>query len=192
LERGRLTFDGPAPEGIARYTRAAAVSPSVDLTSVTDRRGQHEYGRLCSVSLFDAAGQPRDNFAMGEAMIVEIEAECSRRLYPGEVVFSLSNMYGVSIHYFVSSWEGLELDLGPGRHRFRVTIPQVLVFPGTYTLNLCLKRQGSSPDDEVDNAIQFTVDGADVTGHNPYFERYSFSKAEVYCPSDWMHTTAID
>lgn len=68
----------------------------------------------------------------------------------------------------------------------------MLVFPGTYTLNLCLKRQGSSLDDEVDNAIQFTVDGADVTGHNPYFERYSFSKAEVYCPSDWTHTTQID
>ena len=136
LERGRLTFDGPAPRG----SRATLGRPRSARRSTSPRSptggAQHEYGRLCSVSLFDSADQPRDNFAMGEAMVVEIEAECSRRLCPGEVLFSLNNMFGVSMHYFVSSWEGLELDLRPGRHRFRVTIPEVLVFPGRYTLNL--------------------------------------------------------
>jgi lipopolysaccharide transport system ATP-binding protein len=192
MERGRLTFDGPTSTGIAQYTRAAKASPSADLRCVTDRRGPREYGCFTTISLFDAVGQPRDNFAMGEAMTVEIEAECSRRLYPAEVTFALSNIYGIRIHYFVSAWEGLELDLEPGRHRFRVIIPQILVFPGTYTLSLSLKRQGCAMDDGIENAIELTVDGADVTGHNPYFERYSFSKAEVYCPSQWTHFLAAD
>jgi lipopolysaccharide transport system ATP-binding protein len=187
MEQGRITFDGPSADALTRYARLATASPSVDLSSVTERRGRQEYGRLTSVSLFDAGGRPCDHFAMGETMIVEIEVECSRRIYPGEVVFALVNSYGMSIHYFVSAWEGLELDLVPGCHRFRVTIPQVLVFPGTYGLGLALKRQGDPMDDGVDGAIRFTVDGADVTGHNPYFERYAFCKTEVYCPSHWTY-----
>ncbi len=41
MEQGRLTFDGPAPDAIVRYLQAAAVTPSVDLSSVTNRQGPH-------------------------------------------------------------------------------------------------------------------------------------------------------
>src|SRR5271157_1889586 len=187
MRQGRLTFDGPTSEGITSYLRAGAVSPSVDLSSATNRQGAHEYGRLSSLSAFNAAGRPCDSFAMGDAMIVELEVECSRRLYPAEVGFSLANSFSATIYLFVSHWEGLELDLELGRHRFRVTVPQVLVFPGTYILTPYFKRQGYPIDDQVDAAIQFTVVGADVTGHNPDFERFSVSKGEVYCPSLWTH-----
>jgi homopolymeric O-antigen transport system ATP-binding protein len=192
MKQGRMTFDGPTAEGLTRYVRAAAVATSVDLSTTTNRRGPREYGLISSVSLFDSAGRPCDNFAMGEAVIVEMEIDCIRRLYPAEVGFVLINGYGTTIHYFVSAWEGLHLDLQPGRHRLRVTIPQVLVHPGTYALSLWLKRQGLLLDDQVDEAIQLVVHSADVTGHNPYFERYSFSKAEVYCPSEWTHTAVMD
>jgi lipopolysaccharide transport system ATP-binding protein len=192
LEQGRLTYDGPTAEGLARYVRAAAATPSVDLTSVTNRQGPREYGRLTSISMFDAAGRPCDHFAMGDTMVVEFEIECHKRLYPSEMGFGLANTYSVTIHYFVSAWEGLEIDLKPGRHRFRVTIPQVLVYPGTYVLTPYLKRQGYPVDDQVDTAIQLTIVESDLTGHNPYFVRYSRSKAEVYCPSEWLHTPVID
>jgi lipopolysaccharide transport system ATP-binding protein len=192
MRQGRLTFDGPSSAAIARYLQAGAATPSVDLSSATNRQGAHEYGRLSSLSLFDAAGSPCDSFAMGEAMIVELQVECSRRLYPAEVGFGLASSLGATIHLFVSAWEGLELDLEPGRHRFRVTVPQVLVFPGTYILTPYFNRQGRPIDDQVDAAMQITVVGADVTGHNPYFERHSFSKGEVYCPSLWTHMSEID
>jgi lipopolysaccharide transport system ATP-binding protein len=192
IEQGRLTFGGPSSAAIARYLQAAAIAPSVDLRSVTRRQGPHEYGRLTALSLFDAAGQPCDSFAMGEAMVVELELECSRRLFPAEVGFGLGSSFGATIHLFVSAWEGLELDLEPGRHRFRITVPQVLVFPGTYILSAYMKRQGYRIDDQVDAAIQLTVAGADVTGFNPYFERYSFSKGEVYCPSQWTQMSESD
>jgi len=192
MREGRLVFDGPSSAAIARYLQAAAVTPSVDLLAATNRQGPHEYGRLSSLALFDAAGSPCDRFAMGEAMIVELEVECSRRLYPAEVGFGLASSLGATIHLFVSAWEGLELDLEPGRHRFRVTVPQVLVFPGTYILSLYFKRQGRTIDDQVDAAMQITVVQADVTGHNAYFERYAFSKGEVYCPSQWTHMSEIE
>ncbi len=191
MEQGRLTFDGSAPDGIARYLRAGSTSPSIDLSSVTNRQGPREYGRWSSISLLDAVGRPCNNFAMGDAMTVEMELVCSKRLYPAEIGFGLANAYGVTLHLFVSAWEGLELDLEPGRHRFRVTVPQVLVFPGTFILTPWLKRQGQIIDDQVDAAIQLSVVGADVTGHNSYFEAYARSRSEVYCPSEWTHIPEI-
>ena len=196
MDKGRVTFDGPAHAGIARYALSSAVSPSVDLTGVSNRHGPGEFGRFRSIALFNGADEPCDQFAMGEAMTVELELECSQRLYPAEVGFSLANAYGAMLHIFVSAWEGLEVDLTPGRHRFRVTVPQVLVFPGIYALTPYFKRQGSAVDDQVDAAVQITVVGADLTGYNPYFERISnhpqASKTAVYCPSQWSHTPAVE
>jgi lipopolysaccharide transport system ATP-binding protein len=189
LEKGRLTFDGPTLEGIARYVRAAAQTPAVDLSALTNRLGKHEYGILTALSLFDTSGHPCDHFPMGDTVVVELELDLKRRVYPAEVGFAVRNSFGVAIHYFVSAWEGLELDLAPGKHRFRITIPQVLVYPGTYTLTPWMKRQGEPIDDQIDDPIQITIGGADVTGHNAYFERYSSSKVEVYCPSEWTHCT---
>jgi lipopolysaccharide transport system ATP-binding protein len=193
MEEGRVTFDGPAHTGITRYALPSALSPAVDLTEITNRHGRGEFGRVRSIALFNEADEPCDHFAMGEAMTVELELECCRRLYPAEVGFGLTNAYGAWIHFFVAAWEGLELDLKPGRHRFRVTVPQVLVFPGTYALTPWLKRQGALVDDQVDCATQLTVIGADVTGHNPYFEWLAeISQNAVYCPSRWSHLPAVE
>jgi lipopolysaccharide transport system ATP-binding protein len=191
MEQGQLTFDGPTSAGISHYSRGGAITWSVDLSSVANRQGPVEYGRLLSVSLFDGAGRPCDHFSMGDAMIVEMELECSQRICPAEVGLALQNAFDLTIHLFVSTWEGLELDLEPGRHRFRVTVPQVLVYPGTYSFTPWVKRQGCVTDDQIDEAIHLVVEGADVTGHNPYFERYTYSKVEVYCPSEWRHTSEL-
>jgi lipopolysaccharide transport system ATP-binding protein len=187
VDKGRITFEGPARAGIELYALAAAVNPSVDLTHVANRQGLQEHGRFTAVSLFNAAGQPCDSFAMGDEMTVELEVECVRRLAQAEVGLSVVSAVGSTIHNFVSTWEGLELDLEPGRHRVRMIVPRVLVYPGTYGLIPWLKRRGSPVDDQIDGAISFSVIGADLTGHSPYFERYGRSKSEVYCPSRWAH-----
>jgi lipopolysaccharide transport system ATP-binding protein len=180
MEQGRLTFDGPTTEGISHYSRAGSLTSAVDLASVENRQGPTEFSRILSLSLLDGAGHPCDHFSMGDAMIIEIELECSQRICPAEVGVALENVFAVTMHHFVSTWEGLELDLEPGRHRFRVTVPQVLVYPGTYSLTPWVKRHGCPDDDHVNEAIRLVVEGADVTGHNPCFERYANSKVEVY------------
>ena len=185
LERGNLVFEGPTRGGIERYTLNAAVSPSVDLSQAVARKGPGEHGRCGAVSLFSSSGVACDAFAMGDAMTVELEVDISKHLRQAEVGFTLDNALGSTIHVFVSTWEGLELDLAPGRHRFRATIPEVLVYPGIYTLSVWMKREGQPVDDQVEHAVSFTVVGADLTGHNPCFERYAGSKSEVYCKSRW-------
>jgi hypothetical protein len=40
----------------------------------------------------------------------------------------------------------------------------------------------------VDQPVVFTVMESDLTGHRPYFERYTYTNCEVYWPSTWSHT----
>jgi len=188
LENGKVTFDGPSQVGVERYSLAGAMAPAVDLTAATNRQGPREHARFAAISLFNKDRQPCDNFFMGEPMTVELEIECSRRLKSAEVGFSVANALGVRIHMFVSTWEGLHCDLIEGWHRFRISVPKLLVYPGTYTVTPFLKRSGQAVDDQVDAAISFAVMEADLTGHRPFFKRYTHSKCEVYCPSRWRHS----
>jgi lipopolysaccharide transport system ATP-binding protein len=191
MDNGQLDFDGPTREGIERYMQRSAARPAVDLTNADQRVGRGEYGRFVSIALFNDAGQPCDSFAMGDSMVIELTIECTKRLRGAEIGLLLDNSMGTHLHAFRSTWEGLHCDLDVGRHLIRITIPRLLVFPGTYSLS-CWMRQGKSGvDDEVCFAIWFNVIGADLTGHRADFQEHAdniyASKCEVYCPSRWHH-----
>jgi lipopolysaccharide transport system ATP-binding protein len=186
MEQGRAAYDGLTQDGIERYSRCGAASSSVDLTAAGFKRhGPGEFARLASIALFDRAGAPCESLAMGDPLTVELTIDCARPKRGAEVGFVLANLLGTRIHLFVSTWEGLRCDLALGRNVFRATIPHILAFPGSYTLTPWVTHAGHPVDDQVDAAISFSVVGKDLTGHNPSFERYAYSKCETYCPSVW-------
>jgi lipopolysaccharide transport system ATP-binding protein len=187
LEKGALVFDGPPRAGIEKYMSCPTASIRADLENVTDRWGPGQLTRLKSIALFNASGQPCDVFSMGEPVVVELELICTRPLNVPEIGIALTNTFGTTIHNFVSTWEGWQAPLDVGLHRFRIQIPRLVVHPGTYLFTPWAKHQAGNADDEVTHAIAFTVVGADLTGHRPYFEKYSESRCEVYCPSTWSY-----
>jgi hypothetical protein len=193
LDSGQVIFDGPVHDGIAKYSVTASAAVSADLTNHSDRGGLGQYARFKSIALFNAAGQPCDTFSMGDTVNVEMELVCGRPLDSAEIGIGVMNSLGAYIHNFVSNWEGLRTRLDVGTHRFRVAIPKLSVYPGTYSLTAWVCRQGSQRvDDQVDNAIAFIVMESNLTGHNPYFERYRLSKCEVYWPSTWSHSSSLE
>ena len=185
LEQGKILFDGDVSAGIARYMANVTQAPTVDLSDVKVRRGPGQYGRIDWLSVYDKAGQPRDTFAMGATMVVRLGIQCIQRITLPEIGIALTNQMGLTLHLFVSTWEGLDGDLSEGRHTFEVEIPQLFLYPGRYILTPWLKRQGTAVDDQVDNVLMIEVIGADITGYGPYFERYRHSGCEVYVPSVW-------
>jgi lipopolysaccharide transport system ATP-binding protein len=191
LENGRADYDGPVRAGIDRYMQSSATTPLVNLRNTTNRVGKAKHGRFVSIGLFNTSGQPCDHFAMGDALIIEAEFECTRQMGAAEITLGLANALGTYLHLFVSTWEGLHCKLTVGRHRFKITIPRLLVYPGTYALTPWLRRGKEPVEDQVNFCVWFTVIGANVTGHNPDFQghvddKYA-SKCEVYCPSSWRH-----
>ena len=185
LDQGKLVFDGDVLAGITRYMSNVGQAASRDLFDVKTRRGPRQFARIAWLSVHDKTGQARDMLLMGAPIIIRLEILCMQTIQRPEIGIALTNQMGVTIHLFVSTWEGLDGDLNEGRHTFEVEIPQVMVYPGRYILTPWVKRQGTSVDDQVDNALMIEVMGADVTGYGPYFDRYKHSGCEVYVPSVW-------
>jgi len=120
---------------------------------------------------------------MGQTVVVRLEILCKQPMVSPEIGVALRDQMGMTLHLFVSTWEGLNGRLDVGRHTVEIEIPQLLVYPGRYVLIPWIKQQGVGVDDQVNDALIIQVVGADITGHQPYFERYSHGK--VYAPSIW-------
>jgi lipopolysaccharide transport system ATP-binding protein len=187
LEGGAAVFDGPTRAGIERYMGNVCLSPGGDLQNAL-HSGPCRFARIKAISLLNKAGLPCDAFSMGDTLIVDMEVECTQRLARPEVAFALQNRMGMNVQLFVSTWEGWDGPMEVGVHRFRIKIPNIAVYPGTYALTPWVTRHGESIDHQVDQAIIFTVMEADLTGHRPYFERYTYTNCEVYWPSTWSHS----
>jgi lipopolysaccharide transport system ATP-binding protein len=187
LESGGIVFNGPTRAGIDRYMGTLSKGTRGDLRSAL-QSGPCRYARIESMALFNEAGLPCDTFCMGVPMIVDLEVVCTQRLDLPEVAFALQNSMGLNLQLFVSTWEGWKGPLEVGRHRFRIHIPNISMYPGTYALTPWIARQGQAADHQVDQPVLFTVIEADLTGHRPYFKYYTQTNCEVYWPSTWSHT----
>jgi lipopolysaccharide transport system ATP-binding protein len=187
LENGQMVFDGPTRAALERYLGTISASSGGNLENAL-HWGPGRYARIKSIALFNKDGLVCENFSMGETMILEMEVACTERLPTPEIGIALQNCMGMNLQYFVSTWEGWHGPLEVGLHRFRIQIPRIAVYPGTYALTPWITRIGNPIDEQVDHALVFTVIEADVTGHRPYFERWNRSNCEVYWPSTWSHT----
>jgi lipopolysaccharide transport system ATP-binding protein len=187
LENGGMLFDGPTRAGIERYMSSTSRTTEQSFDHLT-HWGPRRYARITSFTLSNEAGQPGDTFLMGDTLVVELDIVCTQRVNEPEIGFALQNRMGMNVELFISTWEGWHGPLEPGTHRFRVRIPKIHVYPGTYSLTPWVLRLGERLDHQVDHAAVFKVLEADLTGHRPYFESYTQTNCEVYSPSTWSHT----
>jgi lipopolysaccharide transport system ATP-binding protein len=187
LESGGVVFDGPTRDGIERYMGKVTDNPGGDLRTA-QHWGPCRYARIKSMGLCNAAGLPCDIFSMGDSLSLDIEIECTQRLALPEIGIALQNRMGMNVQLYISTWEGWDGPMEIGLHRFRIQIPKIAIYPGTYALTPWISRQGDAMDHQVEQPVVFTVIEADLTGHRPYFERYTYTNCEVYWPTTWSHT----
>ena len=184
LDRGKIVEDGPAREVVDAYTRACCDGASVDLMT-TQHAGPGEFARLSALELLDTSGVGCTSFPMGGTLVARMRIRCHRAMPGAEIGLKISSRSGVALHYLVSSWEGLRYDLTPGDHEFEIRVPEVHLFPGRYTVGVWLSKPGYWSDDNVQNATSFEVVSRDLTGYQPYYERYGVSGCESYTCSRW-------
>jgi hypothetical protein len=91
----------------------------------------------------------------------------------------ISSNFGTRIHYLASTSEGLDRDLCPERYIFEVKIPEILLFPGKYKIELRIKREGEKYDDRIDDVVYFDVIKGDTSGL-PKMGKYDFVGSKVY------------
>ena len=185
LDAGGVALDGDVSTVVEAYLATHRSSePTVDLVGLGRDRPQR-YARLRRLGLRNASGAPTTTFVMGEPLKAFVELECLERMKSADVGIKVSSRLGVTIHYLVSSWEGLRGDLEPGRYRFHVRVPRLQLYPGRYRVGVWAGQAGERADTLVADVAWIDVLKGDVSGHPTLVEKYAVSGCEVYTESEW-------
>jgi lipopolysaccharide transport system ATP-binding protein len=186
LANGAIEFEGPAKDAIAIYgSQLELTAPIVDLTGRSQgRSGPKQYCRISSVTLLDGEQSPTLTFSMGSEVRIRVGLDFLIRGDSWEIGVAIHSNTGVQLHCLVSNWEGFNLSTNGGLSIVEVKIPNLQLFPGRYAIWIWLKRPGEPVDDQIDEAVAFDVEEADITGHPAYFGGYSYN-TQVYTLHEW-------
>ena len=141
--------------------------------------------RITAARLLDYKGTPCTTFSMGEALIVEFDAEFHRDV--ASVSFWLEFVrtdMGLHIVHLVNEDCGLFISQVPeGKRSFRVVIPNCLIYPASYQISLCAFAQGVTFD-YVGGILNFSMAQSAVSKRTTRLSMHT--QAIVYIPSEWQ------
>jgi lipopolysaccharide transport system ATP-binding protein len=189
LEGGRVKQDGPSSKVVDEYFATVSVADDIDLSRAL-HHGPGKWSRLHKLQLLNREGQGVTSVLMGEPLVARILVEILQPTTQVEVGLKISSRYGVGIHYYTSTWEGVSPDLDPGLYWFETVIPSVYLYPGTYLLGVWVSRPGGTSDTNVQEVGAFHVVHTNFTARPNRIEEYVVSGSEVYAPSHWTFAPA--
>ncbi len=176
LEKGRIEFIGEVSVAINRYLKRqnlTSASAQINPNNVKQiHNGPRHIAELISIALFDRDYMPISEIEIGEELSVRIGFRVKQRRDNFEIGFAIVDNLERPLFGFVSTWEGFETKFNEGEHYVECEIPSINLLPNTYGIIVWIKEQGQSVDHEVSGILDFQVIGKDITGFNPYFERY--------------------
>jgi lipopolysaccharide transport system ATP-binding protein len=187
LEQGMKRMEDIPSRIIGAYLDATGPDANIDLSSLP-HQGAQKYIRFLHLSLLDAQRHPTTTYAMNETFVARLELECKEFMAHAEVGVKISSRLGQAIHCLTSTWEGLFVDLNPGVHVFEVTLPHLLVYPGTYVVGVWATKDAQPADAHLQEITSFTVIKGNVNGRQTTVDKYAYSGCEVYAPCSWKHS----
>jgi len=131
----------------------------VDLDSIkSSRSGKQVNGRLQSIKIFNQNQENTTLISMGTDLILELELLILRISPKPEIGVSISNLKGVRLHHFVSSWHVEWMSWNEGKYKVRVRVPSLSLYPGKYNLSVWFRPHTSSgSDDFVDDICTIEI-----------------------------------
>jgi lipopolysaccharide transport system ATP-binding protein len=153
-----------------------------DLAKREDRSGSGEI-QFQSIELL-VDGEQRRTFAFREPLSQKIRIKVKERIGAALVQTSIVSSDGVQVCCFMNTDERCDWFADIGDYEFTVTIERLLLYPGTYSIELWVGDRNKCRIDFITEAISFTV----YQGPNSDLER-SLDQANglVYQSAIWKH-----
>lgn len=182
LDGGRIAMHDAVEPTVAQYIKSTTAGAQSD-TSRWTRHGTGE-ARITEARLLDTAGNPCATFPMGETLVVEFDAEFHRAFRSINCSMEISRIdMGLRVLHMESQDCGYVMeDMAPGKHRFRVEIPNCLLYPASYQIMLCLWGPGATFD-YVHDALSFSMVQSNVSKRTAPLSLHR--QAVFYQPSTW-------
>lgn len=165
LDHGRVEFDGPTREAIARYSQMASRGA-----------GRSPYGRgthsaVLAVQVVDSAGEPVSQYAPGTPLRVAVVVKTDGSPRLSLEVFLVDAMRQKLAMASLHQFEGVTLPERAGRFRTVLELQPVWLASGSYSLDVTTSVVNSSWDHYVDEAASL-----DVFASNPGGRSWDFKQ----------------
>lgn len=182
IDNGQVIMHGGARSVVASYIKSHKLTSEVD-TRNWSRQGSGE-ARISKVRLLDSAKQDCTTFSMGEQIIIEFDVEFYRRFPSVNFTLEISRTeLSMRVLHLQNDDCGFVIPpISPGMHRFRVEIPNCLLYPTSYEVVLCVWTAGGTLD-YVEGAVGFSIVQSNVTRRTQPLSTHK--TAIYYTPSIW-------
>ncbi len=156
LERGSVRGRGPIDEVVSAYIASAAEAHHAD-PSEWRHHGIGE-ARFIDAALVDILGDAQATFTIGETLVVRFDVELSRSLRSMTMAVAIRRAdTGLSVLDLASTDSGADFtNVAAGKHRFRVEIPECMLYPGLYSISLVAVVPGNILD-HVQDVLTFSM-----------------------------------
>jgi lipopolysaccharide transport system ATP-binding protein len=163
IKNGEKVFDGATEEAIALYLKANATESNTDLVSRTDREGNGRF-RFTGIAIKNGEGEITNSIFCNDALTIQLyfrheEIDIERMI----ITVGIKDQHDELIAFFSSDEMGFKLK--PGSNHFQLSIPQLGLRPGDYSIWLLACYNTTSVADfcdNINNAADLTIMPIDV------------------------------
>lgn len=153
LEHGRVTVDGSPVDALRTFREQHAETPA----AVEPDRGSHEVEIRKSV-ITDGAGAPKERFAPGDDLGIEIEVAAPAPVEDWAVSLSLHDQVETLVYRTGSAELGRDLGRLVGSRLLRFTFPDIPMVEGQYFITATVgSRDGARVYQRLDRTVGFRV-----------------------------------
>jgi homopolymeric O-antigen transport system ATP-binding protein len=182
IERGRVHMQADAKSVVEAYVKNQRDQPDIAANNV--RRDGTGIARIIAARLLDGTGQECNTFMMGETIRLEFDIEFYQSRpsvnVTVEVARSETEMRVLHIQADDSGF-GLN-DIRPGRRRFRMDMPNCMLYPTAYEIMMCVWCD-TEIIDYVEGVGTFSMIQSDVTRRTAPLSLHR--QAIYFAPTVW-------
>jgi lipopolysaccharide transport system ATP-binding protein len=184
LNAGRIEAQGDMTAVASTYLGERDSSEGfADLGGRGDRSGTGD-ARVRTIELLKGASRTT-TFAFGDALTQRITVEVHARNGASMLAIVITSSDGVAVHELLNVNEGCGWAAEPGSYEFQVTIPNLCLYPGTYSVDLWLGDTNSARIDYITEVIKFHVIQTPDSGLVRPLDR---ANGLVFQRSEWLLT----
>ena len=162
LDEGKVVMNDMVAETVNAYIKGTTAMVQADVRNW--KRGGTGEARITTASLLDTVGNHSTTFAMGDTLVVEFEVEFYGPLASANIALEVKRAdLGLQVVHLENEDSGLSLDhVSAGKRRFRVEIPNCMLYPALYHVILYIYGPGVTYD-AVGEILSFSMVQTDVT-----------------------------
>ena len=188
IDKGKIIHDGSVDEGISKYLTLGRSGsqlgywerkPKIQLPA-----SSKQYSQIKSIEMLDNSNTRTHLLKCGMPFSILLELDILIETNYLDIGIAINRHDGIQMSVSISSWEGNSKKFSVGRHKLKVSFPNIPFFSGNYTLSVWTKESTNHiNDDGVQHALSFEIIDYNFNGH--IFDFSAHTHAGCILKSTW-------